>query len=248
MFKIDTDEVIKLTVKLQKLNRSALPSAARNTLNNAAFETKKQIPIQGQKKFKYTRNKGFLKSFSTINKANGFNISKMESKAGLNGSKEKEVVDNLVSHEKGGILNKSKITPHDDARTGNSKSKKVRRKNYKSINAHDATPAYRSHKGTRKSKFVAAVMSTAKSGKKHMLMTNKSNGKSGIIYRLKSLKSNRKTGKLSFSLDKVYIRTESERATTKSKGFILASKNVAIKQIPEFYKKNAEFQIKKHWK
>ena len=48
MLKLDADEVIKLTVKLDKLHRSALPSAVRNTLNNAAFQTKKEIPIQGQ--------------------------------------------------------------------------------------------------------------------------------------------------------------------------------------------------------
>lgn len=245
MFKIDADEVIKLTVTLEKLNRSALPSAVRNTLNNAAFETKQQIPIEGSKRF-ITRNKGFLKAFSTVDKASGFDIDKMRATAGINSSRGERVADGLVAQEFGGSLHTSRLVPHDEARTSKSHRKRLRKKNWLSkVNAHNASGAFKSHKGTRNSKFVAAVMSTAKRGKKHMILES---GGRGMLYEIKSLKSSRSTGRLSFKLDKLFYLKRSSEANVSGRGFIRASKDAASKKLPEFYKSNAEYQLKKHWR
>jgi len=46
----------------------------------------KRIPIQGAKRF-ITRNKGFLKAFSTVDKASGFKINSMVSMAGIDSKK-----------------------------------------------------------------------------------------------------------------------------------------------------------------
>ena len=127
--KIDTDELIELTAKLGKMHRSALPSAARNTLNNAAFETKKEIPIQGKKKF-VTRNKSFLRAFSTVDKASGFDLKKMKSTAGINNNKGSKVAEGLETQEFGGNLYTGRLVPHDNARTSNSHAKRLRRKNW----------------------------------------------------------------------------------------------------------------------
>lgn len=245
MLTIDADEVIKLTNKLEKVHRSALPSAIRNTLNNSAFEVKNQIPIQGKKKF-ITRNKGFLRSFSTVDKASGFNVDSMMATAGINSKKGSQVAEGLVSQEFGGVLNTSRLVPHDEARTSKSHMKRLRRKNWKKkINAHKATRAYRNHKGTKNSKFVAAVMSTAKSGKEFMILEN---GGTGMLYRVKGLKSNVRRGKLSFRVEKLFYIKSNDTAQTKGKGFILASKMIAFKKVNEFYENNANYQLKKHWK
>ncbi|AGH07778.1 hypothetical protein CEPG_00030 [Cellulophaga phage phiSM] len=58
-FNINNKEVISLTAKLERLNKSALPSAVRNTLNRAAFETKKNIPLVAASVFT-TRQKSFF--------------------------------------------------------------------------------------------------------------------------------------------------------------------------------------------
>jgi hypothetical protein len=245
MLKLDADEVIKLTVKLEKLHRSALPSAVRNTLNNAAFETKKEIPIQGAKRF-ITRNKGFLKAFSTVDKASGFKINSMVSMAGINSKKGGDIANELEKQEFGGNLDTSRLVPHNDARTSKSKERRLQRKNrLNSLDAHKASKAYKSHRGTKKSKFVAAVMSTAASGKKYMLLENKG---TGMLYELKGLK-NRKSGRgPKFKLKKLFFLKKSDSANVNGRGFIRAAKVKASKSINIFYKKNAEYQLKKHWK
>lgn len=245
MLKIDADELIRYTVKLEKFNKSALPSAVRNTLNNAAFETKNEIPIQGSKRF-ITRNKGFLRAFSTVDKASGFNLNSMVATTGIDAKKGERVAQGLVAQEFGGAVNTSRLVPHDDARTSKSHQKRLRKKNWlKKVNAHNATPAMRAHKGSRNSKFVAAVMSTAKRGKKYMILESQGRG---MLYEIKSLKSSRSTGKLNFKLEKLFSLKRSSEANVSGKGFIMASKNNAMKKLPEFYKKNAEFQLNKHWR
>ena len=245
MLKLDADSVIKLTVKLDKLHRSALPSAVRNTLNNAAFQTKKEIPIQGAKRF-ITRRKTFLKAFSTVDKANGFKINSMVSMAGINSKKGADIANELEKQEFGGNLDTSRLVPHDDARISRSKERRLKRKNrLNKLEAHKASKAYRSHRGTKKSKFVAAVMSTAASGKKYMLLENKG---TGMIYELKGLKRSKGSRGARFKLKKVFYLKKADNANVNGRGFIRAAKTEASKKINIFYKKNAEYQLKKHWK
>lgn len=245
MLRIDADEVIKLTVKLEKTHRAALPNAIRNTLNNAAFEVKNEIPIQGQKKF-VTRSKGFLRAFSTVDKASGFNVNNMVATAGINSKRGSKVAEGLVAQEFGGTLDTSRLVPHDDARTSGSHLKRLKRKNWKQkLNANKGGKAYRAHKGSRKSKFVAAVMSTVKSGKEFMILQN---GGTGMLYRIKGSKARKRSGKLNFKVEKLFYIKSTDEAQTKGKGFILASKNIALQKMDGFYKKNAEYQLKKYWK
>ena len=245
MLKLDADEVIKLTVKLETLHRSALPSAVRNTLNNAAFETKKEIPIQGAKRF-ITRNKGFLKGFSTVDKASGFKINSMVSMAGINSKKGADTANELEKQEFGGNLDTGRLVPHDDARISKSKGRRLKRKNrLNTLEAHNAGNAFKSHKGTRNSKFVAAVMSTAASGKKYMLLG--STGR-GTLYELSGVKRSTNTQGPRFKLKKLFILKKTESANVNGRGFIRAAKTKASKKINIFYKKNAEYQLKKHWK
>ena len=245
MLKLDADSVIKLTVKLEKLHRSALPSAVRNTLNNAAFETKKEIPIQGAKRF-ITRNKGFLKAFSTVEKASGFKINSMVSMAGIDSKKNADIANELEKQEFGGNLDTSRLVPHNDARTSKSKERRLQSRNWLTkLEAHKASKAYKSHRGTKKSKFVAAVMSTAESGKKYMLLENKG---TGMLYELKGLKKGKSGRGPKFKLKKLFFLKKSDSANVSGRGFMRAAKNEASKKINIFYKKNAEYQLKKHWK
>lgn len=238
--KIDTSEVIKFTNKLEKMHRSAFPSAVRNTLNNAAFETKKEIPITAQKKF-VTRSKSFFRAFTVFEKAQGFDVDKMISKAGINGGKSggEKVAENLVKQEKGGNIDAGRLTPHNRSRVSNSMSKRIRKKNHKSkLNAFNATITYRNAKGSKRSKFVASVMAANARGKKHFIL--ETNG-TGMLYEIKSINTN--TGK--FKLEKLYNLRRESTHKVKGQNFILESANKVAKNIPKFYKKNAEYQFKK---
>lgn len=240
---VNDKAVIDLTAKLERMHKSAFPSAVRNTLNDAAFETRKLLPTVGARQFKYQRNKSFLKTFSTVDKAKGFNVRQMHSIVGIDATRDRQLAENLESQEFGGTVKGDKIVAHDDARTSQSKAKRVSRRNAKDkVKAHNATRAYKAHRGTRNSKFVSAVMSTAKSGKKHMLL---SNGSRGMIYEIKNVSQNRKTRKINFKIKKLYSIRNKNTSNVKAVHFMRASANSASKGINEMYKKNAEFQFKK---
>ncbi len=130
MLKLDvnTDSSIQLTAKLEKLHRSAFPSAVRNTLNQAAFESKKNVPIYASKNFTI-RQKNLFNRMTIVNKANGFNVNQMVSKVGIDGGK-KSLSDGLEKQETGGNIKGRKLLSHDMARVSNSSAKKVKAKNY----------------------------------------------------------------------------------------------------------------------
>jgi hypothetical protein len=82
-FNVDTDEVIKFTNKLEKLNRSAFPNAVRGTLNGLALDVKtKTMPDQTEKDFTI-RQKNFFKANSGVDFARGFNLRSMASIVGF---------------------------------------------------------------------------------------------------------------------------------------------------------------------
>ena len=241
---VNDKTVIDLTAKLEKMHKSAFPSAVRNTLNDAAFETRKLLPTVGARQFKYQRNKSFLKTFSTVDKAKGFNVKQMHSTVGIDATRDRVLADNLESQEFGGTVKGNKIVAHDKSRVSGSKAKRVSRRNAKDkVKAHNATRSYKAHRGSRNSKFVAAVMSTAESGKNHMLLNY---GNRGMIYEIKNISQNRKTRKINFKIKKLYSIRNKNTSNVKPVHFMRASSSAASKGINDMYKKNAEFQFKKH--
>lgn len=124
---VNTDASIQLTAKLEKLHKSAFPSAVRNTLNNVAFESKKLIPQKAEGNFTI-RQKNLFSSFTKVEKANGWNVNSMVSKIGIDGSKPKgeKVAKGLELQETGGNLKGRKLTPHNMGRISGSYGKKLK--------------------------------------------------------------------------------------------------------------------------
>lgn len=244
-FDVNTDQAIELSAKLEKLHKSAFPSAVRNTLNRAAFETKKNVPKVTSQKF-ITRQKTFFKRFTTVDKASGFNINNMVATVGINARLNPQLAENLEAQEFGGVVSGKKLIPHDDARTGKSQRKRVSSRNYlNKVKVHNGTRAFKAHKGSRGSKFVAAVMGTAKAGKKHMMLKS---GNKGMVYEVTSISQNRRTRKVRFKVKKLYSVRNTKKHSVKSSGFMLKSATLASKDMDKFYKENAEFQFKKFLK
>lgn len=136
MIKLDvnTKPLIGLTNKLNGLHRSAFPSAVRNSLNEVAFDAKKNVPLVANHNFTI-RQKNLFNRFTVVDKAKGFNVNNMVSRVGLDGTKQKKLTEGLAKQETGGTIIGRKLIAHDMARTSSSPSKKVKTKNYlKNIN------------------------------------------------------------------------------------------------------------------
>jgi len=242
IFDVNNDAVIALTANLERLNKSAFPSAVRNTLNKGAFETKKEIPKTAGRKF-VTRQSSFFRKFSTVEKANGFDVNTMVSTVGIDGSKISNIADNLESQEFGGMVAGKKLIPHDDARVSKSQNKRIQNQNHlNNKRIHDATAAFKAHRGTRKSKFISAVMSTAKAGEKYMMIKA---GTTGMVYEVTAISQNIKSKKVNFKIKKLYSVRSAKSHNVQSKGFVQESVQIVSKKLDKYFVENAEFQFKK---
>lgn len=239
VFDVNTDGAIQLTAKLEKLHRSAFPVAVRGTLNDVAFETKKVVPRVAGSKFN-TRQKTFFKSFSTVEKASGFDLRKMRSTAGINASKGSQVADGLEKQEFGGAIKGRKLIPMDTARTSGNHNKKVKRKNQFKNLGKTVRIKGRGNKGTRKSRLVARVMVAKRLGASHML-TNR--GGKGTLYEISGVSQNIKTRKLKFKLTPLYRYRNSKVSRVTKTPFMQPSAKLASKKMLKFYEKNAEKQF-----
>ena len=215
-FDINTKAAIELTVKLGKLHRSALPVAVRGTLNNAAFETKKYIPITASRKF-ITRNKSFFRAFSQVNMARGFDINSMKAEAGINAAKGSKVAEGLEKQETGGSIQGRKLIPHNKGRISSSIKKRVRKKHhFKNIKITDAR---------KKGKGSINYLLIKKGGK-------------GTVFEV------RKVGKKQ-KLTPVYSYRNTKISRVTPSPFMKPASLIAAKKMPVFYKKQAERQFKR---
>ena len=243
-FDVNSDACIKLTSKLERLGRFTLPNTVRSTLNEAAFRDKKLIPETAKRKF-ITRNKSFFKAFTTVQKAKGDNINRMVAITGINESKGSRVAEGLEKQEFGGNLKGNKTIFNKDSRVSKSPNKRVSKRNMyskQSGSIYDATSAYLRSKGSRKRKFISAIHSTINSGQNLMLLKT---GNKGIVYKFNGSVSSLKTKKSRIKLQKLYNYRENPNINVKRTNFMSDSANVIRKQIPNIYKKKAEYQFKK---
>lgn len=211
---VNTDAAIQLTAKLEKLHRSAFPSAVRNTLNDLAFEAKKQIPLEANDQFTI-RQKNLFNRFSIVEKASGFNVGSMVSKVGIDGSKLTTIAEGLEKQETGGTITGSKLIPNDKARISGSYAKKVKMKN-------------------RLSGIKIATRKSPIKGAKYILLKK---GGQGNVFEINN-------GKLT----PVYTYQQTRQKKIQKRPYIQPAVKTAVSKTEAFYKKNAEFQFKKHLK
>lgn len=121
---VNIDGAIQLTARLERLNRSAFPVAVRSTLNDMAFEAKKNIPNQANQKFTI-RQENLFKRFSGVKKATGYDLNNMKASVGLIDNGKPKLVKGLAMQETGGNLRGRKLIAHDMAREGEVKQKKI---------------------------------------------------------------------------------------------------------------------------
>jgi len=120
VLRVDSDENIAFANKLEKIHRSALPSAIRNTLNQAAITVKKETLLESAKSNFKERQPNFFKANSKVDFAKGFNVNSMESVVGMFSNKLKSednyAVKNLEQQEEGGTVGGKAFIPQKAAR------------------------------------------------------------------------------------------------------------------------------------
>lgn len=156
---INSDAMVKMTAKLEKVGRNALPNAVRGTLNTLAFDMKKNtLPKSAADTFE-KRKPNFFKAFSRVEMAKGSDITKMKSQVGFQGrgGTSTEAVKDLEKQEHGGKIENRDFIPMETARIGKSRSRMVSAKNRlgrlgRVVHAENA-------KGkTRKEKFMKSIL------------------------------------------------------------------------------------------
>ena len=239
---VNSAKLITYTDNLEKLSSKALPYAVRNTLNNAAFDMKKDTLQKSVKtNFKGLKAPQFFKRYSGVRKANGTNINAMESKVGLldfGNPAARKAIDNMDVQEIGGVITGG-FSYLKDARAGSSLNKFVKKANYydKSKVVSGRSKIGRS-KGTNKSKFVARAYRANKENKPMFINSLKGN----FLARVTSFKKS-KRGKVKIKIK--LLMKERESAKIKATHFMEEAGLETRNKIEKIYITEIDKQIKR---
>ena len=227
-FNINNADVVKLTNKLEKMHKSAMPLAVRGTLNDAAFLMKKYKIILHFKRTFTERQKNFIKTHTWANKSkNTFNIKEMVSEVGV--LLDKSTSGNeLINQEYGGIIKKRDYINTDESRVAESRTRrvgKVGRVKGKELKIY------------RGKSFVKKVHRAKEGGYiKHKKW----------IFRINSI--DRKNGRLKINTTPIFTFKRGRSVRIKKRPFLKPAANDIIKIQHRIFKKNAEKRIRYYYK
>lgn len=262
---INTNAVVSFTNKLEKMHKSALPSAIRNTLNDVAFDVKlKTMPKEAKKHFK-KRQPNFFRANSKVEKAQGFDMKTMKSTVGFYennlGGKSNFAVQDLEQQENGGTIKKKSFIAMKGARKNNSKNKTVAPEfQMDKINGNSFIRTNRSGKNGRfgtktrnlskKQQFIrAAIMATKLHGNNAFVLGGKSKGGGRTLFKITELRtSGRYTkGKHNLSINRIPIYSVKDGRVTKvkAKNFMKRASLESGLNINSYYIKQAQRQFDK---
>jgi len=149
---IDSSEVREFTKKLRETHRSHMPTVVRNTLNQLAFDVKKNELLKSADKEFILRSPSFFKRYSGVKKADGWDISTMQSEIGIIPG-ENIAAGLLEKQEHGGTVAHRAYIYMDTSRTGKNKKGKVQKQNY--IGTRGILRGFPNKKRSEKAQFVA---------------------------------------------------------------------------------------------
>lgn len=244
---INSDAAVVFTNKLEKLHRSALPVAIRQSLNSAAFDVKKRtMPKSAHKSFT-VRQPNFFKANSRVEMASGFDVKTMRATVGfveqkLKGNRNFAVKD-LEQQEHGGNIKGRSLIPIDESRIGSSSTKPVRVK-YRLNEIKNVINSNKVKASNRKQKFIrAAFMSKKLYGSNSFVLGNiRSKGRLTLSY----INSIRSTGKkVEIKRTPVYSYEKGFVARVKPRNFMKRASEESGLNIEHYYIENARKQIER---
>lgn len=236
-FNINTDAVVRFTNALEKMHRSALPTAIRGTLNKAVYDVKTNTMPKKTDDVFAKRQPNFFKANSRFENATGFNVNQMKAQigfieGGLKGGNNYSVKD-LEEQEYGGSIDKRSFIPLPAARIGNNKNKNVRlsarlSKIKKIIDVKNSTVK------NKKSRFVEAVVFAGKGG---FVLSGKT------LWRIDSLK--KINGKSIYKKTALYSFRKGRSVNVNQTHFMRDSSLESAKKMDDFFIAEAKRQIQK---
>lgn len=241
---VNVDEVVKFTAKLETLRRSALPSAIRGSLNDAAFDVKtKTMPVQAKTDF-INRSPNFFRANSHVEKATGFDVNSMRSIVGfistnLRGDHNFAVKD-LEQQEHSGTIGAKSFIPLDTAREGGQHNKLVRPPN-RLTRIHNIVVARNMGAGTKRQQFVKAVI---KAGVGGYVLGSNIKGET-TLWRVDAINQ---TSFNRFSLTPLYDFRKSRSVHVNETGFMQVATNMSAEKLEKFYIAQAQFWINRYVK
>lgn len=232
VLRVNTDAVIVFANKLEKIHKSALPIVIRQTLNKAAFDTKKKHLEKVTDKEFEKRKKNFFKAFSRVEQAKGFDINTMVSRVGIN-ARGNGAAKNLEQVERGGIIKDREFLPTKNARTSGDKTKLVSRK--KKLSALKSNNrAQRISKGNKRG-FIKAAL---KAGKGGTVIYGHS------MYLIFGFQKGRKIDTF-VKAKSIYTYEKGRTISVKPRGFMKKSALLGSKDMHQNFNRLAEKRIKK---
>lgn len=241
---VNNKDVVQFTNKLEKVHKSAFPVAVRSTLNDLAFDVKKVSLIKKYEKTFIVRDKFFIKRYSGVDKATGFNVNVMESKVGIiPGSS--IAARNLSKQETGGVVKRRDFIYHDKARVAASRRKKVRKGNYLSSLEHvNGAPSVR--RRSRAANFVAASVVGMQTGKPVMWKTRKGNINMLFNVSKVSFSGKGKNRKVNVRSQEIATYEQGRTSALKARQFLLPASLETLKNTKMIYARNAKKGINKY--
>lgn len=231
-FKYNIKDLTRITRGLDSLHRSAYPVAIRQTLNDLAFEAKKnELKKSAQHNFT-VRTPSFFNKFSKVEKATGFNTRTMNAKMGMVGDEtanfEQQEVGGSVVHKNIGLM---------DARVARNLNRKVRRVNYLQ-KGRTPIDSNRPIKQSGKSNYVANAYAALKQNR---LFRHKN-----FLIKIEKITPKRNGVKIKSKL--LYDSKENRKVSLQATRFIEETAIATMHNLPKFFIKNAERQFKKYLK
>lgn len=229
---IDSSALVTHTNRLEKMSRTALPYAIRNTLNSAAFDVKTTtMPRSAAQEFTQ-RVPNFFKANSRVELARGNDIRLMQATVGFipnNSNGADKAVADLEQQEYGGTIGGRSFIPMVTARGGN-QAKPVRPSNRiskvkKIINANTIegkTPAQ---------KFRHAVSVAGVGG--FVIGNNEKK----TLFRVVSIKED------SFKVRPLFSYKENRKVKVSGTGFMQRASLDSASKMEDIYIREAEKQI-----
>lgn len=241
---INTDALVSLTNKLEKLHRSDLPIAIRNTLTKAALLTKTESLLKVAKQTFINRKPGFFKAKSKFQGATGLNVQQMKATVGmvdLRRNSGDHAVRNLEEQEHGGTIGGRSFIPRDTAREGGNITGKVETRNRISkINIGNIVRIKRSRGKNAKQRFIKSVIfAKSKFGAKAFVLRRK------ILFRIDSVNLSKRSGRLKLKLTPLYSFRKGRGVRVKPTGFMRKATLIQANKLDILFKKEAEKRIKK---
>lgn len=250
ILRINTNELVKLTNKLEKLHRSALPVAVREALTMAAKDVKTNTMPKSAKRFKQ-RKPNFFKANSRYERATGFDISKMKAtvgfvSSGLQNSATNYAVRDLQQQEHGGKIGGRDFIAMRSARNGRGNV----RENFR-LHELNKSKIVRAGGGrSKKQNFIRAAFVAAKTGK--ALLGNKDSKGSRTLSMINEIWGSTRRSELRSSRRLMIKRTPLYRVKgnrvviVKRTDFMKRASNESALNLNAYYIQQAQKQLAKY--